>query len=219
MSNIVIDKGTLAPEDYENTKLITLDDGTQQEVYISRAGNIVTPPQKRSPGFIDVDGKRQKCWDLYIKSWRAGVPNARQAALDAGFAYNTAVNITNQDWFKKKKDKLRRSKMMSKAESNLSRILNMKYDKIKILDDGTEEEVIDKDLLRVVYDASKTIVTTLGKDEGYSTKTEVTGKMDSEIKINSVSYADPIQIENKAIDDTIKQIEDTVIDAVVNNNG
>lgn len=208
MSDIIIDKGTLAPEDYENTKIITRDDGSQEEVYISRAGNVVTPPSLRR----NIDTNRQQlCWDLYIKSLRSGVPSATQAARDAGYAENTAINICNLAWFKEKKKTLRRSKMMGNAERNISRILNMNYSKIKILEDGNEEEVIDKDVLRVVADISKTVVTHLGKDEGWSTKTEVSGKMDSEIKINSVSYADPIQIENKAVDDTIKQIEDVVI--------
>lgn len=211
MSDIKLDKNLLAPEDFENTKLITLDDGSQEEVYISRAGNIVTKPQNRSAGNF-TDSRQQVCWDLYVKSWRKGEPNAKGAALAAGYSANTAINVTNLAWFKKKKDTLRRSKMMSNAERNLSRILNMDYSKMKIHEDGSEEEVIDKDLLRVVADVSKTIVTTLGKDQGYSTKTEVTGKMDTEIKINSVSYADTIEAD--VIDVGIKQIED-VQDKVV----
>lgn len=216
MSEIKIDKGTLSPEDYENTKIITLDDGSQEEVYISRAGNIVTHPKDRSLGAFDGE-RKQKCWDLYVKSVRSGVPNAKGAAIAAGFSENTAINIGNQKWFKEKKDKLRRSKMMSNAERNISRILNMSYSKMKILEDGTEEETVDKDVLRVVADMSKTVVTHLGKDDGWSTKTEIAGKMDSEIKINSISYAndDIKQIEDKAVDDTIKQIEEVVIRDVI----
>lgn len=217
---IQIDKGTLAPEDYENTKLITLDDGSQEEVYISRAGNIVTHPKER--GLSRFDGeRRQLCWDLYVKSVRNGAPNARGAAIAAGFSENTAINIGNQRWFKEKKDKLRKSTMLSKAEKNLSKMLNLDYSKMKIHEDGTEEEIVDKDLLRVVYDVSKTVVTHLGKDEGWSTKTEVTGKMDSEIKINSISYADPIAIEGEVIDGAIEQIqgktEELILDIVKEN--
>lgn len=212
---IQIDKGTLAPEDYENTKLITLDDGSQEEVYISRAGNIVTNPKERNLSRIDGE-RRQLCWDLYVKSLRTGYPSAQQAAREAGFSNNTAINIRNMRWFKDKLKTLGKSRMVSKAERNLSRILDMDYSKMKIHEDGSEEEIIDKDVLRVVADVSKTVVTHLGKDEGWSTKTEIAGKMDSEIKINSISYADPIQqIENQAVDDTIKQIEEVIINEVI----
>lgn len=49
----------------------------------------------------------------------------------------------------------------------------MGYTEIRKLEDGTDKEVVDKDVLRVVADMSKTIVTTLGKDLGYSQKTEI----------------------------------------------
>jgi hypothetical protein len=189
------------------TKLHTLDDGTVEE-------RQVVDPKLRSTGPWK-DDRQDVAWDNYIKSWRAGKPNAKQAGLDAGYAPNTALNLGNLAWFKKKKDKLRRSTMMSRAERNLSRILSMDYSKMKLKDDGTEEEVIDKDILRVVADISKTIVTTLGKDEGYSSKTEIKGDMSGEIKINSISYADPIELENKIVDDTIKQVEEHIIRDVI----
>ena len=149
------------------------DEGTFTEVYRDkRSGNIVTHPKLRSKGSLP-DPRQQVCWDLYLKGWKAGRPSATQAARDAGYAENTAVNICNLTWFKEKKDKLRRSNMMSRAEKNISRILNMGYTKIKQLEDGSQTEEVDKDVLRIVADMSKTIVTTLGKDMGYSSKTEV----------------------------------------------
>lgn len=200
------------------TRIITNDDGTEEEVYVSKAGNIVTPPIDRNKN--QDYSRRALCWDLYIKSFRSGNPNARQAARDAGFAENTAINIGNQKWFKDKKDKLRRSNMMSNAERNYSRILNIPWTKMKLVEvgkneDGTprveEQEEIDIDKLKVVESASKTILTTLGKDEGYSTKTEVKGTMQGEIKINSINYADqlPIIVENEILNEAINnnQIE------------
>lgn len=211
---IKIDKGTLTDADYENTKLITNDDGTQSEVYISRAGNIVTAPKDRSAN-IDIE-RQQVCWDLYVKSLRTGRPSARDSALKAGFAPNTAVNIRNMRWFKDKLKNLRRASIGGKAERNLSRGLDVQWSKIKLTEEGSEEEVIDKDLFRTVMDVSKFIAGTLLKDEGYSTKTEVTGQMSGEIKINSISYADlPIEIENKIVDESIKQIEEVVLEKVV----
>jgi hypothetical protein len=212
-SEIVIDKNTLTPEELENTKLITLPDGSQEEVYISRAGNIVMKPEDRGRSRVDLE-RRQNCWNLYVKSLRTGQPSAKQAALDAGFSPNTAINIRQMAWFKDNLKKLGRSSMVYKAERNLKRALDVQWSKMKILEDGTEEEVIDKDVFRTVVDVSKYVTGTLAKDEGYSTKTEVKGSMEGEIKINSISYADPVEIENHVVDEGIKMIEEVVLEEI-----
>jgi hypothetical protein len=164
---------TIVSEETVSEELQTNDDGTLEEVevYRSKAGNIVTPPKLRNQ---NQDNKRRDlCWEYYMKSVRDGNPNGRASALKAGFAPNTALNIGNLGWFKEKKDKLRRSKMMTNAEKNIARILNLGFTKIKKLDDGTEEEVLDLDRVKIIADMSKMIATTLGKDMGYSQKTEV----------------------------------------------
>jgi len=215
MSDIQIDKGVLLPEDFENTKLITNDDGSQTEIYISRAGNIVTNPKDRAWKDRD-DNKQQVCWGLYVQSLRDGRPSATQAAKDAGYLPNTAVNIRKAKWFKDKMKTLSRSKMVSNAERNLARGLNTQWSKMKLLENGEEEEVIDVNIFAKVMDVSKYITSTLAKDEGYSTKTEIGGKMESEIKINTISYADqPLEIENKIVDEAVKQIEEVIIDEVI----
>jgi len=193
------------------TRIITLDDGTEEEVYISKVGNVVTHPSERNKN--QDFARRQLCWDYYVKSWRSGNPNAKQAALDAGFSLNTAINIGNQKWFKEKKDKLRRSTMMSKAERNLNRALDVQWSRMKIHEDGTEVEEMDKDVFRTVIDVSKFVAQTLAKDEGYSTKTEVKGTMQGEIKVNSVSYADAV-IEGEVVDKAVEMIENKIIDVI-----
>ena len=114
--------------------------------------------------------------------------------------------------------------MMSNAERNYSRILNMPWTNMVLVSDGKNEdgtpkmkeiEVVDIDKLRVIESASKTVLTTLGKDEGYSSKTEVKGTMQGEIKINSVNYADfPLEVEARVVDETIKVIENKIIDVI-----
>lgn len=206
----------------ENNNSITDDDG----YWVERG---LVAPKYRSPNGVigDVD-KQQKAWDNYVRTWREGKPNAYQAGLAAGYTNSTAKNLSNFKWFKEKKDKLRRSRMMSNAERNLSRILNLDYSKIKILPDGSQIEGIDNDTLRIVADISKTIVTTLGKDVGYSTKTEIGGGMNSEINIKSISYADPIQpvqientVVNTVVDEGIKQLEETqekIVEEIIERN-
>jgi len=159
-------------KEVEEPELKSNEEGYLEEVYRDkRTGNIVTDPRIRNKN--QDNSRRENCWNYYLKSVRDGNPNARQAARDAGFAENTAINIGNLAWFKEKKDKLRRSKMMNNAERNIARIINLGLTKIKTNPDGTQEEVFDADKARIVADMSKMIVTTLGKDLGYSSKTEV----------------------------------------------
>lgn len=184
----------------------------KEEEYISNDEGLLVekstiPPKERSKMGRTLDPRQLLAWEYYVKSWQMGRPNAKQAGLDAGYMPNTAQNLNNFKWFKDRKDKLFKHKMKSKAERNLMRILNMDYSKIKILPDGREITEVDVDKLRIQADVSKMILTTLGKDDGYSTKTEIGGKMESEIKINSISYADPVQIENTSIDEGVKQLE------------
>lgn len=162
-------------EDEEVTEeLKTNEDGTLEEVQVyrdKRTGNIVTPPSIRNQN--QDNSRREKCWELYIKSIRDGNPNAKASAIAAGFSENTAINIKKMRWFKDRNDKLRRSKMMTNAEKNIARLLNLGFTRIKKLEDGTTEEVFDAEKARIVADISKLIVTTLGKDDGWSTKSEL----------------------------------------------
>lgn len=114
------------------------------------------------------DEREQKMWDFYVKGITNGTENAYQAAIDAGYSEDHARNITLQGWFKGRKDKLKRKEMLSKAERNLDKVLDIQY-----LDD---EGKVQSDVLRIVVDVSKTVTSTLGKEEGYSTRTELTGK-------------------------------------------
>lgn len=203
IETIQLDKNLLAPEDLENTKLITNDDGSVSEVYISRAGNIVTDPRDRAKD-IDVS-RQQRCWDLYVKSL-ATKPSATQAALDAGYCKNTATNIRKMRWFKDKLRTLRQSKAMSYAERNVFKALKVEWSKMKVNEKGEEVEEIDKDLMKEVLANSWRLLETVGKDKGYNKKTEIEGNMGGEIKITSVSYADAVdQVEAKVID-TVEQV-------------
>lgn len=175
MENETIEKvevERVMPVEAPEVDLKSNEEGLLEEVYRdARTGNIVMNPHIRNKN--QDNGRREKCWNLYLKSVREGNPNAREACRQSGFAENTCLNIGNLAWFKEKKDKLRRSKMMNNAERNIARIINMGYTELKTLEDGTSREVVDKDVLRVVADMSKMIVTTLGKDLGYNSKTTV----------------------------------------------
>lgn len=201
MEEIIVER---VSEDDVLEELQGQDDGTYEEVYRdSRSGNIVTPPHLRNKN--QDNARRELCWNLYLKTIREGNPSGYKAAIGAGFSPNTAINIGSMRWFKDKKDNLRRSKMMSNAERNISRILNLGLTKIKKLEDGSEEEVFDPDKARIVADLSKLIVTTLGKDMGYSSKTEVkvTALPTPIMELDALSVA----VENKLIEPNDPVIE------------
>lgn len=120
---------------------------------------------------ITGDPREQICWDLYVQSIMKNEESAHQAALKAGYSPDHARNITLQGWFKERRSKLKRKEMLSKAERNLEKMLDTNYE--KETENGIE---IKSDVMRIVADVSKTIVSTLGKDEGYSTRTELTAK-------------------------------------------
>ena len=113
------------------------------------------------------DPREQICWDLYVESVINNRESALQAAIDAGYSEDHARNITLQGWFKERKEKLKRREMFSKAEKNLEKTQDMSVE--------NDEGKIIPDLLRIQVDVAKILVSTLGKNEGYSTRTELTG--------------------------------------------
>lgn len=112
-----------------------------------------------------LDPRQKLCWESYINPKSETFGNAYQSAIKAGYEDATARQITTYQWFL---DKRRRLDLLSKAEKVLE----------KTLDYETEDEdgKVKVDLLRVQADVAKTVATTLGKNEGYSTRNELTGK-------------------------------------------
>lgn len=130
------------------------------------------------------DPRQQICWDFYVESVSKGFPNATESAIKAGYEPSTAKDITSAGWFLARKEQLKRRGMYSKAERNLDKILDIDYE---------EDGKIRSDVLRVVADVSKSIVTTLGKDDGYSTKTETDLTSGGEkIAVNVIAYGNNI---------------------------
>jgi hypothetical protein len=111
-----------------------------------------------------LDPRQKLCWELYITPETDYFGNAYQSAVKAGYEEKTALRITTADWFV---EKVRRLNLLGKAE----KVLN------KTLDYETEADgKVQTDLLRVQTDVAKFIAKTQGKNEGYSERTELTGK-------------------------------------------
>ena len=114
------------------------------------------------------DPREQVMWNIYVAKLSKGIENAYESAIEAGYEEATSRQITVRSWFIERKSKLKRKEMLSKAERNLDKTLDL----ITLNKEGLE----DPQLLKIKVDVSKTIVSTLGKDEGYSTRSELTGK-------------------------------------------
>lgn len=110
------------------------------------------------------DPREQVCWDFYVESVTKGQANASESAIKAGYSEDHARNITLQGWFKERLEYLERKDMLSKAEKKLAKTLTYEVED----KDGN----IKTDLLRIQTDVSKHLTSTLGKNKGYSTKTE-----------------------------------------------
>lgn len=112
-----------------------------------------------------MSARRLKCWDNYINPKSKTWGNAYRSALDAGYTNETSQSIGQANWFK---NRMRRLGLLNKSEQVLEKTLTM---------DTTDETGREKaDLVRVQADTAKFIAKTLGKDEGYTERSEVTGK-------------------------------------------
>jgi phage terminase small subunit len=129
-------------------------------------------PKKKKPitnpngaNQFQLDPRQKLCWDLYINPKSKTFGNATQSAVKAGYEYDYADQITTVEWFK---GKLRRLQLLDKAEKVLDKTLTYEPE--------DEEGKVKTDLLRIQTDVAKFVAQTQGKDDGYSTRSEITGK-------------------------------------------
>lgn len=114
------------------------------------------------------DPREQVMWDIYVTKLSKGIDNAYESAIEATYSEDSARNVTMRDWFKERLGRLKRKDILSKAEKKLEKILD--YEPVN------DEGKLDVPLLRVQADVSKHVTSTLGKADGYSNRTELTGK-------------------------------------------
>ncbi len=131
------------------------------------------------------DEREQICWDFFIESITIGQENAYGSAIKAGYSEDHSRNITLQGWFKERLDKLKRRGMFSKAERLLDK--TMDYEPLDM------EGNINVPLLAVQTKVATTLVTALGKDDGYSTRVESTGAGGGPIKVTGAENDDLVK--------------------------
>lgn len=121
-----------------------------------------------------LDPRQKLCWDLYVDPKSDTFGNAYKSASKAGYAEDSALQITVAPWFL---EKTRTLNMLDKAERNLSEMLD--------LTTVDEEGKVDVGVLRVKADMTKFVAETQGKDKGYSKRVEQTGKDGEPIKLET----------------------------------
>lgn len=128
-----------------------------------------------------LDPRQKLCWEYYISPRSETFSNAYQSAVKAGYTDDTSKQITVCPWFL---EKLRRLNMLGKAEKVLDDMLEMPVEVQKIEGYGDSKEMVVKtepSLVKIKQDTAKFIADRLGKDEGYSLRTELSGPNGKEL--------------------------------------
>lgn len=130
---------------------------------------------------IIFDIRQKNFWEGYSNPKSKTFSNALQSALAAGYSETHAAAIKQTKFFKVR---MRRLNMLDKAEKVLNKTLS-----INTRDENGKQIT---DLLRIKNDIAKHITKTLGKDEGYSERSEITGKDGEEIRISEIIFNPPV---------------------------
>jgi hypothetical protein len=120
-----------------------------------------------------LDPRQKLAWESYVNPTSKTFGNASQSAVAAGYAWAYANQITTKGWWL---GKVRKSGFMNKAEAVLEQMLDM----------PTEEPA----LLRIKADTAKFILERLGKDNGYSRRSEITCKNGVAVMISDEKRAE-----------------------------
>jgi len=155
------------------------------------------PSNPNGSNQYQLDPRQNLCWKYYINPTSETFGNGAQSAIKAGYEPDYADQITTTEWFK---GKVRRLNMLNKAEVVLEEMLTMPVGRMNLKDKmGEEEEVVTTDtgLVKIKQDTAKFLAERLGKNEGYATRTEHTGKDGDPIAL-SVEKTEEI---SKAIDE------------------
>lgn len=155
-------------------------------------GNKEGRPTAEEEAAIDnlLDPRQKLMWEAYINPKSKTFTNAYACALAAGYTPGYSRTITSRPWFKQK---LQRMSLLSKAERVFVKTLDMET---KDKDTGKEQA----DLLRIQADVAKHISKTLGKDEGYSERSELTGQDGSPIVFIPAELYDKYGLSGEKVD-------------------
>ena len=133
-----------------------------------------------------LDPRQKLCWDYYIDPSGETFANATQSGIKAGYTPEYSNDITSADWFC---DKLWELNSVNKSVKVFKEVFEASH-----IDSDSGR--IDSSVLRIKADIAKFLASTKGKDDGYSTRHEVTGKNGGQIMFM------PTEVMEKIKDDS-----------------
>lgn len=133
-----------------------------------------------------LDVRQHRCWENYANPKSKTYGNAYKSAVAAGFTPGYSRNITSAKFFQ---ERLLRFNMLGRAEKVLKRAL--------VLNPVDEQGKMQPELLRIQTDVAKHITKTLGKEEGYAERSEVTGKDGSPVVFMPAELMEKYGLEEK----------------------
>lgn len=155
-----------------------------------------------------LDPRQKLCWESYANPKSETFGNAKQSAIRAGYEEVYADTITASEWFT---GKVRRLNLLHKAEKVLDEMLEMPVTVLKfnkkgdVKEEGEEDEksveeesgenpaavfiTTDPALVKIKQDTAKFVAERQGKNDGYSTRSEVTGKDGEKLGVSEETQA------------------------------
>lgn len=109
-----------------------------------------------------LDPRQKLCWENYVNPKSPTFGNVTQSALAAGYEESYSDTISQSEWFC---DKMWKLNATFTSEKKIRELLEL-----PLLDQGGK---VDVGVARIQADLAKFMASTLGKDEGYSTKQEL----------------------------------------------
>lgn len=136
-----------------------------------------------------LDPRQLKTWEYYVNiKDKSTFGNAYRSAVKAGYTEKTSAQITTQTWFL---EKLRKSNLYNKGVKVLDEVMQTEHIVKKIgmfgpiIDPIKKEYVyeVDTAILKLKNQAAMFVTERLGKDDGFSTRNELTGKDGKDLPI------------------------------------
>ena len=158
---------------------------------------------KQSGRKLTLDPRQLSMLEFYMDPKSPTFCNIRQSSIRAGFGEEYAVHVGQTPWFQDAQ--ITRKEMLMKAERNLNEALDLDVVEQAV---GAFGPLVEKDtgkpimkrnvkVMELKHDASKFIASRLGKSDGYSERTEVTGKDGQSLPTPILASITMTKIENR----------------------
>jgi len=137
-----------------------------------------------------LDARQKLCWDFYTNPNGETFGNAKTSAIKAGYTDGSADTITLTDWFC---GRLWRLNSVMKGEEKMKELMELP---LKDVNDR-----VDVGIARIQADLAKYLTTTQGKNEGYSSRTELTGANGEAIQVQTLTEEDKEHLSSLLVHD------------------